>query len=97
LTVVISVLHFVLDLPDITSIKEKRQVVLSVKNRLQHRFKFSVAEVDLQDSLRYSQLAAVMVSNSRQYGETVMNKALAFVEKLVPGRIRDTGIFSEHY
>jgi uncharacterized protein YlxP (DUF503 family) len=95
--VVISVLHFVLDLPDISSIKEKRQVVLSVKSRLQHKFKISVAEVDLQDSLRYSQLAAAVVSNSRQFGESVLHKALAFAERLVPGRIRDTGIFSEHY
>ena len=94
---VISVLHFVLDLPDIGSLKEKRQIVLSVKTRLQQRFKISVAEVDLQDSLRYSQLAAAVVSNSRQFGEMVMNKALAFAERLVPGRIRDTGIFSEHY
>lgn len=94
---VISVLHFILDLPDITSLKEKRQVVLSVKNRLQHRFKISVAEVDLQDSLRFSQLAAAIVSNSKQFGESVMHKVLAFAEAQVPGRIRDTGIFSEHY
>ena len=94
---VISVLHFVLDLPDIDSLKEKRRVVQSVKTRLQNKFKMSVAEVDLQDSLRYAQLAAALVSNSRQFGESVMHKALAFVETQVPGRLRDTGIFSEHY
>lgn len=94
---VISVLHFVLDLPDINSLKEKRRIVQSVKTRLQNKFKMSVAEVDLQDSLRYAQLAAALVSNSRQFGESVMHKALAFVETQVPGRLRDTGIFSEHY
>lgn len=94
---VISVLHFVLDLPDINSLKEKRRVVQSVKTRLQNKFKMSVAEVDLQDSLRYAQLAAALVSNSRQFGESVMHKALSFVEAQVPGRLRDTGIFSEHY
>jgi uncharacterized protein len=95
--VVVSILHFVLDLPDITSIKEKRQIVQSVKHKVQHKFKISVAEVDLQDSLRYSQIAAAVVSNSRQFGETVMQKVLAFAEREVPGRIRDAGIFSEHY
>ena len=94
---VISVLHFVLDLPDISSLKEKRQIVLSVKSRLQHKFKISVAEVDLLDSLRYAQLAAAVVSNSRQFGESVLHKVLAFSERAVPGRIQDTGIFSEHY
>jgi uncharacterized protein YlxP (DUF503 family) len=94
---VVSILHFVLDLPDIISIKEKRQVVQSVKQKIQHRFKISVAEVDLQDSLRHAQIAAAVVSNSRQFGETVMQKVLAFAEQTVPGRIRDAGIFSEHY
>jgi len=95
--VVVSILHFVLDLPDTTSLKDKRQVVQSVKHKVQHRFKISVAEVDLQDSLRYAQLAAVTVSNSREFGEKVMQKVLAFAEREVPGRIRDAGIFSEHY
>jgi len=95
--VVISVLHFVLDLPDIASIKEKRQIVQSVKHRLQNKFKISVAEVDLQDSWRFAEIGAAVVSNSKQYGESVLNKALRFSENFVPGRIRDAGIFSEIY
>ena len=94
---VISVLHFILDLPDVSSIKEKRQVVQSVKSKLQNRFKISVAEVDLQDSMRFSQIGAAVVSNSKRFGESVLHKVLAFAEGQVPGRIRDTGIFSEHY
>ena len=94
---VISVLHFILDLPDIASIKEKRQIVQSVKNRLQNKFKISVAEVDLQDSRRFAQIGAVIISNSKQYGESVMHKALQFAENFIPGRIRDTNIFSEFY
>jgi hypothetical protein len=95
--VVVSILHFVLDLPDIGSIKEKRQVVLSVKSRLQNKFKMSVAEVDLQNSWRFAEIGAAVVSNSRQYGESVLHKALLFAENFAPGRIRDTSIFSEHY
>jgi uncharacterized protein YlxP (DUF503 family) len=90
-------LHFVLDLPDIGSIKEKRQIVQSVKNRIQNKFKISVAEVDQQDSWRFAEIAAAVVSNSKQYGESVLNKALQFAENFVPGRICDTGIFSEIY
>ncbi len=94
---VVSVLHFVLDLPDIASIKEKRQIVTSLKRRLQNKFKISVAEVDLQDSWRYSQIGAVIISNSKKFGESVMHKALRFAEDFAPGRIQDTRIFSEHY
>jgi uncharacterized protein YlxP (DUF503 family) len=95
--VVVSILHFVVDLPDIGSIKEKRQIVQSVKNRLQNKFKISVAEVDLQDSRRFAEIGAAVISNSRQYGESVLHKALQFAENFVPGRIRDTSIFSEIY
>ena len=94
---VVSILHFVIELPDISSIKEKRQIVTSVKRRLQNKFKISVAEVDLQDSWRYSQIGAVIISNSKQFGESVLHKALRFAEDFAPGRIRDTQIFSEHY
>lgn len=94
---VVSILHFVLDLPDIGSIKEKRQIVQSVKNRLQNKFKISVAEVDLQDSWRFAEIGAAVISNSKQYGESVLHKALRFAENFVPGRIRDTSIFSEFY
>ena len=94
---VVSILHFVLDLPDIGSIKEKRQIVQSVKNRLQNKFKISVAEVDLQDSWRFAEIGAAVISNSKKYGESVLHKALQFTENFVPGRIRDTSIFSEFY
>ncbi len=94
---VVSILHFIIDLPGITSIKEKRRIVRSVKDRLQRKFKLSVAEVDLQDSHRFAQIGAVIISNSRQFGESVLHKALRFVEDLVPERIRDPKIFSELY
>ena len=94
---VVSILHIVVDLPHVNSLKEKRQIVQPVKMRLQNKFKISVAEVDQLDSLRVAEIGAVVISNSRQYGESVMNKALQFVEGFVPGRIRDTSIFSELY
>jgi uncharacterized protein YlxP (DUF503 family) len=95
--VVVSILHFGLDLPGIGSLKEKRQIVQAVKSRLQNKFKISVAEVAAQDSWRYAEIGAAVISNSKQYGESVLHKALRFAENFVPGRIRDTSIFSEIY
>lgn len=94
---VVSLLHFAIDLPDVTSLKEKRQIVQSVKNRLLHKFKMSVAEVGLLDNLRVAEVGAALVSNSKSYGESVMHKALRFAEDLVPGRLRDAEVFSEQY
>ncbi len=56
-----------------------------------------MAEVDLQDSLRYAQIGAALVSNSRTFGESVMHKASAFVENNCEGVLQDAEIFSETY
>ena len=94
---VVSTLQFIVELPEITSLKDKRSIVKSVKDKLIHKFKVSAAEVDLHDSLRYAQLGAALVSNSQRFGESVLNKALDFVIDITPGRILDTKVLSEHY
>jgi uncharacterized protein YlxP (DUF503 family) len=94
---VVSLLQFQLELVGIGSIKEKRRIVLSLKEKLQRRFRLSVAEVDLQDDLGRARLGAACVSNSRRFGESVLHKALALVEKEAPGRVAGAQIFSEVY
>ena len=86
-------IQFILELPETTSIKEKRRIVLSIKEKLRIKFRISCAEVDLHDSLQWAQLGGALVSNSREYGESVMQKVLAFAETQC--RIRDVQIHSE--
>jgi uncharacterized protein len=92
---VVSMLQFIIDLPDVSSLKDKRRIVKSLKDRLIQKFKISVAEVDLHDSLRFAQIGAAIVSNSKKHGESVMNTAFAFIENTVEGRIIDCKIISE--
>jgi uncharacterized protein YlxP (DUF503 family) len=92
---VVSMIQLIIEIPEASSIKDKRRVVKSLRDRLHHRFKLSAAEVDLQDSLRFSQIGGAYVSNSRQFGESIMQKVLRFVEDEVPGRIQDVQITSE--
>jgi uncharacterized protein YlxP (DUF503 family) len=94
---VVSILRFTLELPGVASLKEKRQIVQSIKHRIQNKFKITVAEVDLQDSLGFAEIGAAIVSNSRSFGESVLNKALHLAEGHVGGRLRDPEIFSEFY
>jgi uncharacterized protein len=94
---VVSMIQFRLELAGIESIKDKRSIVSSLKEKLRLKFHLSVAEVDLQDSLGYAHLGAAVVSNSRQFGETVLHKALDFVESVAPGRLMETEIYSETY
>lgn len=94
---VVSMIQFVIELPGVSSLKEKRKIVKSLKEKIIHRFRVSAAEVDLQESLTYGQIGAVLVSNSKTFGEGVMNKILAFAENEVPGRIQDVEIYSESF
>ncbi len=90
-------LQFIIELPEAYSIKDKRRVIKSLKDRLQRKFKLSVSEVDLQESITYAQLGAALVSNSQQFGESVLQKAINFVEREGDGRLHDFSIFSERY
>jgi uncharacterized protein YlxP (DUF503 family) len=92
---VVSMLQFIVDLPEISSLKEKRRIVKSIRDRLIQKYKITAAEVDLHDSLRFAQIGAAVVSNSKKHGESVMHTAFAFIENTVEGRIIDCKIASE--
>ena len=94
---VVSMMQFVIEIPDADSIKDKRRVVKSIKDRLRHKYRLSVSEVDLLDSRSFSQIGAAVVSNSRQFGESVLQKAIRLVENEVDGRLHDYSIHTETY
>jgi uncharacterized protein YlxP (DUF503 family) len=48
---------------DSRSLKDKRQVVQSIKDRLKNQFNVSVAEVEAQDNRQVAVLGFAMVSN----------------------------------
>jgi uncharacterized protein YlxP (DUF503 family) len=94
---IVSMMQLLFEIPDADSIKEKRRVMRSIKDKLQRRFHMSVAEVDLQDSLSYGQIGGALVSNSRSFGESVLHKAFEMIEKEIPIRIHDMSIYSEEF
>jgi len=94
---VVSMMQILFEIPDIGSIKEKRRIVHSVRDKLRRRFHLSAAEVDLQDSLAFAQVGAALVSNSSVFGESVLRKAFAMIENEAPVRIQDMSIHSEEF
>lgn len=93
----VSMIQFVFEMPEVENIKDKRRIIKSFKEKIIRKFRVSAAEVDLQDSLRYTQIGAALVSNSVSFGESVMNKILKFAEDEFPGRLHDVQIHSESY
>jgi len=94
---IVSMIQLIFEIPDVDNIKEKRRIIRSVKDKLQRRFHMSAAEVDLQDSLSFGQIGAALVSNSRAFGESVMQKAFQMIENETPVRIQDMSIHSEEF
>lgn len=94
---IVSMLQLILELPETTSIKDKRRIIKSIKDRTRLKFHVSCAEVDLQDSLRFAQLGAALVSNSKEFGETVMRSILSSIEHDYSIRLHDAQIHSERF
>jgi uncharacterized protein YlxP (DUF503 family) len=90
-------IQFIFEIPGVESIKEKRRIIRSIRDKLYQRFRMSVAEVDLQDSLSFAQMGGALVSNSRSFGESVMHKAFELIENEMPVRIQDMKIHSEEF
>ncbi len=72
-------------------------MVKSLTDRLHRKFKLSIAEVDLQESLSFAQIGAAYVSNSVRFGDSVMQKVITFIEDEAPGRVHDISVHSEQY
>jgi uncharacterized protein len=56
------------------SLKDKRQVVRSIKDKLAHSFNVSIAEVDQQDDRQLITLGIAMVSNETQHLRTALSQ-----------------------
>lgn len=69
-----------LSLPGCGSLKEKRAVVRSLKDRLRHRFNVSIAETDHQDVWTRAELSAAVVSSDGRFVESVLDKLDHFVQ-----------------
>ena len=78
----VGLLHLNVMINDAMTLKDKRRVVKSFKDRLASERNVSVAEVDKLDSIRQSVLAVAMVGNDARYIEgalqQVVNTARAY-------------------
>ena len=68
----IGVVTLELRLENSHSLKDKRHVVESLKNRLRHKFNVAVAEIDHQDLWQRAAVAAVTVSSDHVHAQKVL-------------------------
>jgi len=78
--VVVGTLTITLQVPDSSSLKEKRRVVRSLTARVRQTFNASVAEVADQNLWQSAVIGIVCVSSDSRHADEMCQKILSFVD-----------------
>ncbi len=76
---IVGLLTLELHLPESNSLKSKRFIIRSLKDRIKNKFNISIAEVDANDLWQRSVLGAACVGNSTK----IVNQTLNSVRNVV--------------
>jgi len=77
---IVGVCKVELYIPEANSLKAKRKVIKSLKDRVRNKFNISIAEVELQDLWQRAILGVVTVSNDKKQVDAVLSKVISFME-----------------
>jgi len=72
----VGVLQFTIDIPHAGSLKDKRSVVKSMKDRVRRKHNVSIAEVDDHDEWTVATLGVVMVGTDVPYINGALDKLI---------------------
>jgi uncharacterized protein YlxP (DUF503 family) len=77
---VVGVCRVTLRLPESASLKDKRQVVRSLTQRLRNKFNVAVAEIDSLESWQVASIGVTCVSNEARHAREQLDQVVAFIE-----------------
>ena len=81
---VVGVLQMRLLIRDAQSLKDKRRIVKSLRDRIRNGFNVSASEVDALDLRQTAVLGVVLATNDRAFADQVMAKVVDLVRR-TPG------------
>jgi uncharacterized protein len=93
----VGILKIELRFHPVSSIKEKRNMVNSVKEKIRSRFKTAIAEVDDQDLYNSSVIGISYISNSRNHAVTKGQNIITFLESNESEIFHDYNLLVEEY
>ncbi len=70
-----------LHIPGVNSLKGKRQIIKSIKERVKNRFNVSIAEVEKQDLWQRATLGLACVTNNKAQANRTLSKVIHFIEQ----------------
>jgi len=79
----VGLLTLELHIAEAQSLKDKRQVLRSLKERLRAHFNVAVAELDFQDTWQRSVVGVVTLANEEQHVEESLQKVLAEADRIL--------------
>lgn len=85
----IGVLQLEIGVPDAMSLKDKRRVIKSMKDRIAHAHNVSIAEVGALDEHRRAILGIAMVGNDGRYIEGALSKLVDLVRAIPQASLID--------
>ena len=77
----VSVLKLKIKLPFSESLKDKRMVKNSVRDKIERIFKALVKEIDTQDNKKVLSLGVIYASSAQTNAEQQINKILEYLER----------------
>jgi uncharacterized protein YlxP (DUF503 family) len=77
---VVGILQVDLSIPGADSLKSKRMVLRSLKDRIRREFNVSIAEVGDNDQWQSASLAIAVVSNDKRFANQVLSKVVDLIE-----------------
>ncbi len=89
---VVGLVRLEIHLPYAQSLKDKRQVVRKLKERLRARFNVAVAELDHQELWQRATVGVVSISNDNSHLAQVLETGVHESEKILKGDLVDSQI-----
>jgi hypothetical protein len=83
---VVGILQLRLMIRDAQSLKDKRRIVRSLRDRIRNRFNVSVSEVDSLDRRQQAVLGVTLATNDRVFADQVLAKVVDLV-RATPGAV----------
>jgi len=88
----VGLLTLELHIADARSLKDKRQVLRSLKDRLRRKFNIAIVELDFHDVWQSSTVGIVTLSNAEQHVEESLQHVLAEAQRILGRTLVDHSV-----
>ena len=82
---IVGVVQVQMHFPGVGSLKGKRKILKSLKDRIKNKFNVSVGELDGHDLWQSSTIGVAIISNEKSFANSVLSKVTDFVPTLPSG------------